>query len=48
MLNCVQLETRISGWPDITDEATADDYVATNKRAGARYALQPSISLPKP
>ncbi|KAL3441645.1 hypothetical protein BJX65DRAFT_313645 [Aspergillus insuetus] len=31
------LETRMSEWPDITDEATADDYVATNKRAGASF-----------
>ncbi|KAJ5974809.1 hypothetical protein N7481_008516 [Penicillium waksmanii] len=31
------LETRISGWPDITDNETADQYVATNKAAGASF-----------
>ncbi|KAF9883901.1 hypothetical protein FE257_002695 [Aspergillus nanangensis] len=31
------LETRISGWPNITDEKIADEYVATNKRSGASF-----------
>lgn len=45
MLNWVQLETRLSGWPDITDKETADQYVATNKAGGARYVLRSSKSL---
>ena len=45
MLNLVQQETRISGWPDITDKETADQYVATNKAAGAKYVLRSSKCL---
>jgi hypothetical protein len=37
MLNWVQLESRLSAWPDITDKESADQHVATNKEAGARY-----------
>lgn len=40
-----QVEERISKWPNLTDRASIEGFIARNRAAGARYADLRSIDI---